>query len=201
MGGGEDFDHNMVQHFIKEFKRKHRGKDLSTNARALRRLRSACERAKRTLSAAPQAFIEIDALFEGIDFNSTIARAKFEEMNMGLFRKTMQPVEKVLRDAKISKKDVDEIVLVGGSTRIPKIQSRKYFGTPKSARKMWTKSSSLVAPHVSPKFSRESTSGRQNQQERCGRNRPRWWLHTYPQNSVDAATIFQRQRTQPQHQP
>jgi len=121
--GGEDFDHNMVQHFIKEFKRKHRGKDLTTNARALRRLRSACERAKRTLSAAPQAFLEIDALFEGIDFNSTIARAKFEEMNMGLFRKTMEPVEKVLRDAKISKKDVDEVVLVGGSTRIPKIQS------------------------------------------------------------------------------
>merc|ERR1711937_403124 len=121
--GGEDFDHNMVQHFIKEFKRKHRGKDLTSNARALRRLRSACERAKRTLSAAPQAFLEIDALFEGIDFNSTIARAKFEEMNMGLFRKTMEPVEKVLRDAKISKKDVDEVVLVGGSTRIPKIQS------------------------------------------------------------------------------
>jgi L1 cell adhesion molecule like protein len=121
--GGEDFDHNMVQHFIKEFKRKHRGKDLTSNARALRRLRSACERAKRTLSAAPQAFIEIDALYEGIDFNSTIARAKFEEMNMGLFRKTMEPVEKVLRDAKISKKDVDEVVLVGGSTRIPKIQS------------------------------------------------------------------------------
>merc|ERR1712151_1359215 len=121
--GGEDFDHNMVQHFIKEFKRKHRGKDLTSNARALRRLRSACERAKRTLSAAPQAFIEIDALFEGIDFNSTIARAKFEEMNMGLFRKTMEPVEKVLRDAKISKKEVDEVVLVGGSTRIPKIQS------------------------------------------------------------------------------
>merc|ERR1712037_230133 len=108
--GGEDFDHNMMQHFIKEFKRKHRGKDIATNARALRRLRSACERAKRTLSAAPQAFIEIDALFEGIDFNSTIARAKFEEMNMGLFRKTMEPVEKVLRDAKISKKDVDEVV-------------------------------------------------------------------------------------------
>merc|ERR1739848_570242 len=121
--GGEDFDHNMVQHFIKEFKRKHRGKDITSNARALRRLRSACERAKHTLSAAPQAFIEIDALFEGIDFNATIGRAKFEEMNMGLFRKTMEPVEKVLRDAKISKKDVDEIVLVGGSTRIPKIQS------------------------------------------------------------------------------
>merc|ERR1712170_303614 len=113
----------MVQHFIKEFKRKHRGKDLTSNARALRRLRSACERAKRTLSSAPQAFIEIDSLFDGIDFNSTIARAKFEEMDMGLFRKTMEPVEKVLRDAKISKKDVDEIVLVGGSTRIPKIQT------------------------------------------------------------------------------
>merc|ERR1712017_65515 len=121
--GGEDFDHNMMQHFIKEFKRKHRGKDITTNARALRRLRSACERAKRTLSAAPQAFIEIDALFDGIDFNSTIGRAKFEEMNMSLFRKTMEPVEKVLRDAKISKKDVDEVVLVGGSTRIPKIQA------------------------------------------------------------------------------
>merc|ERR1712100_532098 len=121
--GGEDFDHNMVQHFIKEFKRKHRGKDITTNARALRRLRSACERAKRTLSAAPQAFIEIDALFDGIDFNATIARAKFEEMNMALFRKTMEPVEKVLRDAKISKKEVDEVVLVGGSTRIPKVQN------------------------------------------------------------------------------
>merc|ERR1711959_638314 len=134
--GGEDFDHNMVQHFIKEFKRKHRGKDITTNARALRRLRSACERAKRTLSAAPQAFIEIDALFEGIDFNSTIARAKFEEMNMGLFRKTMEPVEKVLRDAKLSKKDVDEIVLVGGSTRIPKVQNllKEFFNGKEPSR-------------------------------------------------------------------
>merc|ERR1719420_2853669 len=134
--GGEDFDHNMVQHFIKEFKRKHRGKDITSNARALRRLRSACERAKRTLSAAPQAFMEIDSLFEGIDFNSTIARAKFEELNMGLFRKTMQPVEKVLRDAKISKKEIDEIVLVGGSTRIPKIQSllQQFFNGKKPNR-------------------------------------------------------------------
>merc|ERR1711959_824343 len=134
--GGEDFDHNMVQHFIKEFKRKHRGKDITTNARALRRLRSACERAKRTLSAAPQAFIEIDSLFEGIDFNSTIARAKFEEMNMALFRKTMEPVEKVLRDAKLSKKDVDEIVLVGGSTRIPKVQNllKEFFNGKQPSR-------------------------------------------------------------------
>merc|ERR1712159_918138 len=128
--GGEDFDHNMVQHYVKEFKKKHRGKDLSTSARALRRLRSACERAKRTLSASTQAFIEIDALFEGIDFNSTITRAKFEEMNMALFRKTMEPVEKVLRDAKTSKNDINEVVLVGGSTRIPKIQSmlKDFFG-------------------------------------------------------------------------
>lgn len=120
--GGEDFDSNMVKHFCNEFKRKHRGKDLSGDPRSMRRLRSACERAKRTLSSATQAFIEIDALYGGIDFNSTISRAKFEEINMSLFRNTMAPVEKVMRDAKLSKSDVDEIVLVGGSTRIPKIQ-------------------------------------------------------------------------------
>ena len=120
--GGEDFDSNMVKYFCNEFKRKHRGKDMTGDPRSMRRLRSACERAKRTLSSATQAFIEIDALFGGIDFNSTISRAKFEEINMSLFRNTMVPVEKVMRDAKISKSDVDEIVLVGGSTRIPKIQ-------------------------------------------------------------------------------
>merc|ERR1719498_2229502 len=120
--GGEDFDNNMVNHFCKEFQRAHR-KDLKTSARALRRLRSACERAKRQLSASTQAFIEIDALFDGIDFNSTISRAKFEAMNMPLFRKTMEPVERVLRDAKVSKQSIDEVVLVGGSTRIPKVQS------------------------------------------------------------------------------
>ena len=121
--GGEDFNQNMVRHFVNEFKRKHHGKDITTSARAVSRLRSACERAKRTLSTAVQAFIEIDALFEGINFNSTITRAKFEEMNMRLFRKTMETIEKVLRDAKISRADVNEVVLVGGSTRIPKIQS------------------------------------------------------------------------------
>ena len=120
--GGEDFDSNMVKYFCNEFKRKHRGKDLTSDPRSMRRLRSACERAKRTLSSATQAFVEIDALYSGIDFNSTISRAKFEEINMTLFRNTMAPVEKVMRDAKISKSDVDEIVLVGGSTRIPKIQ-------------------------------------------------------------------------------
>jgi len=121
--GGEDFDSNMVKYFIQEFKRKFRGKDLSSNNRALRRLRTACEKAKRTLSTTSNAYIEIDALHEGIDFNSSISRAKFEEMNMALFKKTMEPVERVLKDSKMSKRDIQEIVLVGGSTRIPKVQS------------------------------------------------------------------------------
>merc|ERR1712224_113507 len=126
--GGEDFDNRMVDHFKQEFKRKNR-KDLSKNERVLRRLRTACERAKRTLSSSTQAYIEIDTLYEGIDFQSTITRARFEEMNMDYFRKCMDPVEKVMRDAKISKGAVDEIVLVGGSTRIPKVQSmlKTYF--------------------------------------------------------------------------
>merc|ERR1712241_1586692 len=119
--GGEDFDNRMVDHFVNEFKRKHK-KDLSGNKRALRRLRTACERAKRTLSASAQASIEIDSLFEGIDFYTSITRARFEELNADLFRGTMDPVEKSLRDAKMDKSDIHEIVLVGGSTRIPKVQ-------------------------------------------------------------------------------
>ncbi len=119
--GGEDFDNRMVEYFVQEFKKKFR-KDLSSNQRALRRLRTACERAKRSLSSSTQAHIEIDSLFEGVDFNSVITRAKFEEMNMDYFRKCMEPVEKVLRDSKLSKSQVHEIVLVGGSTRIPKVQ-------------------------------------------------------------------------------
>merc|ERR1711934_412840 len=119
--GGEDFDNRMVNHFMTEFKRKHK-KDLSGNKRALRRLRTACERAKRTLSASAQASIEIDSLFEGIDFYTSITRARFEELNADLFRGTMDPVEKSLRDAKMDKSDIHEIVLVGGSTRIPKVQ-------------------------------------------------------------------------------
>jgi L1 cell adhesion molecule like protein len=119
--GGEDFDNRLVNHFVNEFKRKHK-KDLTTNARALRRLRTACERAKRTLSSAAQTSIEIDSLFEGIDFYTSITRARFEELCQDLFRGTMEPVERVLRDAKIDKSSVHEIVLVGGSTRIPKIQ-------------------------------------------------------------------------------
>lgn len=120
--GGEDFDNRMVNHFMSEFKRKHK-KDISSSARSLRRLRTACERAKRTLSSATQTTIEIDSLFEGIDYYSSITRAKFEELCMDLFKGTLDPVEKVLRDSKIPKADVDDIVLVGGSTRIPKVQS------------------------------------------------------------------------------
>ncbi|TYH23497.1 hypothetical protein ES288_A03G017800v1 [Gossypium darwinii] len=119
--GGEDFDNRLVNHFVQEFKRKHK-KDISSNARALRRLRTACERAKRTLSSTAQTTIEIDSLFEGIDFYSTITRARFEELNMNLFRKCMEPVEKCLRDSKLDKSQVNEVVLVGGSTRIPKVQ-------------------------------------------------------------------------------
>jgi len=119
--GGEDFDNRMVSHFMNEFKRKHK-KDISNNKRAVRRLRTACERAKRTLSASAQASIEIDSLFEGIDFYTSMTRARFEELCADLFRGTMDPVEKSLRDAKMDKADIHEIVLVGGSTRIPKIQ-------------------------------------------------------------------------------
>ena len=126
--GGEDFDTRMLQHFMTEFKRKHK-KDISTSARSLNRLRSACEKAKRTLSSSSQASIEIDSLFDGIDFTSTISRAKFEELNQDLFSKCMEPVEKVLKDAQISKGQVDQIVLVGGSSRIPKVQEllSQYF--------------------------------------------------------------------------
>jgi len=119
--GGEDFDNRMVNHFMTEFKRKHK-KDIAGNKRAVRRLRTACERAKRTLSASAQASIEIDSLFEGIDFYTSVTRARFEELNADLFRGTMEPVERALRDAKFDKSDIHEIVLVGGSTRIPKIQ-------------------------------------------------------------------------------
>jgi len=119
--GGEDFDNRLVNHFVQEFKRKHK-KDLSTNARALRRLRTACERAKRTLSSSAQTSIEIDSLFEGIDFYTSITRARFEELCQDLFRSTTTPVDRVLADAKIDKSKVHEIVLVGGSTRIPRIQ-------------------------------------------------------------------------------
>ena len=120
--GGEDFDNRMVTHFTQEFKRKTK-LDITSNPRALRRLRTACERAKRTLSNSTSASIEIDALFEGQDFYTSITRAMFENLNMDLFRGCLSPVEKVLRDAKMDKRSVHEVVLVGGSTRIPKIQT------------------------------------------------------------------------------
>lgn len=127
--GGEDFDNRLVAHFSEEFKRKYK-KDLTGNPRALRRLRTACERAKRTLSSAAQTSLEIDSLFEGIDFYTSITRARFEELCADLFRSTLEPVEKVIRDAKLDKSTVNEIVLVGGSTRIPKVQKlvSDFFG-------------------------------------------------------------------------
>lgn len=128
MLGGEDFDTRMVEYFIEEFKKKNK-KDIRDNARAMRRLRTACESAKRTLSSSTVANMEIDSLYEGIDFSSSITRAKFENLCDDVFRRTMAPVDQVLRDAKLSKSQIDEIVLVGGSTRIPKIQQllSEYF--------------------------------------------------------------------------
>ncbi|XP_048477673.1 heat shock protein 68 isoform X2 [Plutella xylostella] len=120
--GGEDFDNRLVNHLVQEFKRKYH-KDLTGNSRALRRLRTAAERAKRTLSSSTEATIEIDALYEGIDYYSRVSRARFEELNADLFRGTLEPVEKALKDAKLDKSQIHDVVLVGGSTRIPKIQS------------------------------------------------------------------------------
>ncbi|XP_062013850.1 heat shock cognate 70 kDa protein 2-like [Rosa rugosa] len=119
--GGEDFDNRMVNHFVQEFKRKH-GKDISNNRKAIRRLRTSCERAKRTLSSSVETTIEIDSLFEGINFYTTITRARFEELNIDLFTKCIEPVDECLRVAKMDKSIIHDIVLVGGSTRIPKVQ-------------------------------------------------------------------------------
>ncbi|KAF5868858.1 putative hsp70 chaperone protein [Botrytis fragariae] len=119
--GGQDFDTNLLDHFKKEFTRKTK-KDLSNDPRALRRLRTACERAKRTLSNGASTNVEIDSLFDGEDFNAQITRARFEDLNAKAFSGTLDPVGQVLKDANIDKSKVDEIVLVGGSTRIPKIQ-------------------------------------------------------------------------------
>lgn len=119
--GGEDIDNALVKHFCNEFNRKHK-KDITTNPRALKRLKQACEKAKRNLSSSSQTSIELDSLYEGIDFQSSITRARFEELCIDYFRKCMDVVEDVMRDAKLSKGDIDEIVLVGGSSRIPKIQ-------------------------------------------------------------------------------
>ncbi|KAG8332852.1 Heat shock 70 kDa protein [Homalodisca vitripennis] len=119
--GGEDFDNRLVTHFAEEFQRKFK-KDLRSNTRAVRRLRTACERAKRTLSSSTEASLEIDALHEGQDFYAKITRARFEELCMDLFRSTLAPVERALADAKLDKGKIHDVVLVGGSIRIPKIQ-------------------------------------------------------------------------------
>jgi len=121
--GGEDFDNRLVDFCTQDFKRKNRGADLAGNHRALRRLRTQCERAKRTLSSSTQASIEIDSLYDGMDYSVTLSRARFEELCGDYFRSSLNPVEKCLRDSGIDKKAVHDIVLVGGSTRIPKVQA------------------------------------------------------------------------------
>jgi len=127
--GGEDFDNRIVDFCIQDFKRKNRGMDMSENQRALRRLRTQCERAKCTLSSCTQATIEIDSLFDGVDYSATLTRARFEELCMDYFRNTISPVEKCLRDSGIDKRNIHDVVLVGGSTRIPKVQQliQEYF--------------------------------------------------------------------------
>lgn len=126
--GGEDFDQRMMAHFVREFVKKYKS-DPSDNARAMRRLRTACERAKRTLSSSTTANVEIDHLHDGHDFNSSITRARFEDLCGDYFRNCLEPVEKVLKDSGMSKGQISEIVLVGGSTRIPKVQAmiKEYF--------------------------------------------------------------------------
>lgn len=119
--GGQDFDNNLLDFLQKDFKRK-TGLDISGDARALRRLRTAAEKAKRTLSSVTQTTVEVDSLFQGEDFSSSITRARFEDLNSDLFKSTLKPVDQVLKDAALAKSDVDEVVLVGGSTRIPKVQ-------------------------------------------------------------------------------
>lgn len=133
--GGEDFDQRVMEHFMKVYKKK-TGKDIRKDHRAVQKLRREVEKAKRTLSTAHQARIEIESFFEGDDFSETLTRAKFEELNMDLFRSTMKPVQKVLEDADLQKKDIHEIVLVGGSTRIPKIQQlvKEFFNGKEPSR-------------------------------------------------------------------
>ncbi len=127
--GGSDFDNILMKYFLDEFKRKHH-KDASVNKRSLRRLKTACERCKKTLSTSTSASLELESFFEGVDFFTNITRARFESLCMNLFTECLTPVTKVLQDAGVSKSQVDEIVLVGGSTRIPKVQEllTNFFG-------------------------------------------------------------------------
>jgi len=133
--GGEDFDARVMDYFIKVFKKKF-GHDIRKDDRAIQKLRREVEKAKRALSTAHQTKLEIESLYDGQDFSETLTRAKFEELNMDLFRSTLKPVKKVLEDADMSKKDIDEIVLVGGSTRIPKVSQlvKEFFNGKEPSR-------------------------------------------------------------------
>ena len=164
--GGEDFDNILLQHFLVEFKRKHKH-DLSDNKRASRRLRTACEKAKRTLSSGSTASIEIDSLFEGIDFFSSISRAKFENLCMPLFQKCIEPVTRVLKDSGVSKNNVDDIVLVGGSTRIPKIQEllSNFFNGKELSKKINPDEAVAYGASVQAAILSNSTSGSEKADE------------------------------------
>lgn len=130
--GGEDFTNRLLDHCVREFERKHPGKDVRKNQRALRRLQVECDAAKHTLSSSTQAVIQVDSLLDDLDFRLPMTRAKFEELNDSLFRKSMESVQKVLDDAKVSKDKVDQVVLIGGSTRIPRVERliQDFFGKP-----------------------------------------------------------------------
>ena len=147
--GGEDFDQRLMEYCMSQFKRQS-GIDIAGDKRAMQRLRKQCENVKRTLSTQNSAQIDCEALAQGEDFSTTISRAKFEELNLDLFKKTLTPVTQVLRDSGMSKKDVDQIILVGGSTRIPKIQSMlsEYFGG-KSLNKSINPDEAVVSDHES----------------------------------------------------
>ena len=164
--GGEDFDNILLKYFTNEFKRKHRH-DLTDNKRASRRLRTACEKAKRTLSSSSTASIEIDSLYEGIDYFSSISRAKFESLCMSLFQKCIEPVTKVLKDSAISKNQVDDIVLVGGSTRIPKVQEllSSYFNGKELSKKINPDEAVAYGASVQAAILSNSTSGNEKADE------------------------------------
>ena len=164
--GGEDFDNILVKYFTTEFKRKHRH-DITENKRACRRLRTACEKAKRTLSSSSSASIEIDSLYEGIDYFTSISRAKFENLCMPLFQKCIEPVMKVLKDSGVSKSEVHDIVLVGGSTRIPKIQEllSNFFNGKELSRKINPDEAVAYGASVQAAILSGSTSGNEKADE------------------------------------
>ena len=164
--GGEDFDNLLVKHFMNEIKRKHRH-DISDNKRASRRLRTACEKAKRTLSSSSTASIEIDSLFDGVDFFSSISRAKFESLCMPLFQKCIDPVTRVLMDSGVGKNQVDDIVLVGGSTRIPKIQEllSNFFSGKELSKKINPDEAVAYGASVQAAILSSSTSGSEKADE------------------------------------